>query len=217
METCLHINDITDIHEGTIICTDCGVIKDIYYENNHGTFDKVIKKDSTGDVKNMLEQLHLPQQFSETIENNLLKNKNKFHKSNLSSILNVKKLASEIYNTVNSGQSRLLLKDIANFSHLAPSKIKSKNISILDLDMILEKYTKLFNISFKKYTVIKEKIKKYNNTGFQPLTIIGSAIYLHLLEVGKKQSMKAISQILGISSISIQRFLKYNNEISSRS
>lgn len=44
METCLHINDITDIHEGTIICTDCGVIKDIYYENNHGTFDKVIKK-----------------------------------------------------------------------------------------------------------------------------------------------------------------------------
>jgi hypothetical protein len=130
--------------------------------------------------------------------------------------LSVKKLASEIYNTVNKHNSTLLLKDILNFSHLSPTEIKSQDILLVNLSEILEKYTKKFNIDYKTYTVIKDKVDKFKNTGFQPLTIIGGIIYLHFLNIHKKVSMRKISEILGISSISIQRFLKYNHEISSR-
>jgi hypothetical protein len=131
-------------------------------------------------------------------------------------IFSVKKLATEIYNTVNDKNSNLLLKDISNFSHISPHQIKSKNILLVNLEEVLERYTTKFNMNFQTYTVIKDELNKFKNTGFQPLTIIGGLIYLHFLNIKKKISMRKISEILGISSISIQRFLRYNNEISSR-
>jgi hypothetical protein len=86
----------------------------------------------------------------------------------------------------------------------------------VNLEEVLERYTTKFNMNFQTFTVIKDELNKFKNTGFQPLTIIGGLIYLHFLNIKKKISMRKISEILGISSISIQRFLRYNNEISSR-
>ena len=222
MDICSHFNDIIDTHEGTIICIDCGFVKGQYFdEKNHKKHDVIINN-SLGDVENIIDQLNLSQQFSETIHRNLLLNGSQFKKKNNFDIEkkhSIKKLVSEIYNTVNDKNSYLLLKDIVNFSKLSPNQIKTRNISIINLEEILEKYTKKFNLDFKTYTVIKEKISKYVNTGYQPLTIIGSIIYLYFIDIGKKISMKNIALILGISSVSIQRFIKSNihNEIPSRS
>jgi response regulator of citrate/malate metabolism len=121
-----------------------------------------------------------------------------------------------IYNTINDKNSNILLKEISNFSKLSSNQIKSKDISIVNIEDVLERYTKRFNIDFNDNTLIKEEVLKYVNTGFQPLTIIGGVIYDHFLKIKLRKSMKKIAQILGISSISIQRFLKYKNEISSR-
>jgi len=34
MNLCNHLNEIIDVREGTIVCTDCGIVKDLYYTNN---------------------------------------------------------------------------------------------------------------------------------------------------------------------------------------
>jgi hypothetical protein len=131
-------------------------------------------------------------------------------------VYNIKKVASAIYRTVNQDNSTILLKDILNFSNLTSSQIKTQDISIVNFEYIIEKYTKRFNLSFNDNTVIKEEILKYTNTGFQPLTIIGGTIYKYLCKLNLKKSMKEVAKILRISTISIQRFIKYQNEISSR-
>lgn len=216
-DNCRHENEIIDPHEGTIICTNCGLVKDLYFQENFKSQESPITNNLLGQVENILEQLHLPQQFSSIIRNNLdnLKRKStlKFKQKNF----NIKKVASEIYQTVNKSNSILLLKDILNLSRLTSSQIKTQNISIVNLENVIEKYTKRFNLSFYDNTVIKEEVLRYNNTGFQPLTIIGGIIYIYLLKLKIKKSMKKVAEILGISTISIQRFLKYQNAISSRS
>lgn len=223
MASCLHNNEVTDPHEGTIICMSCGIVKDVIYENVNILKDHEMVKDPLCQVGNFIEQLHLPEEFSKLINDNLSKVKNRNSEIDVNvgnqrkRLFSTKKLATEIYNTVNSNNSNLLLKDVMNFSQLSTHQIKSKDILLVNLSEILERYTKKFNIEYKSYTVIKDKVEEFKNTGFQPLTIIGGVIYLHFLKNKKKISMRKISEILGISSISIQRFLKYNNEISSRS
>ena len=217
MIECQHESDIIDPHEGTIICTICGLVKDSYFLENDRNFETPITNDPFGQVENILEQLHLPQQFSDAIKSNLdpLSLSKKLLKPKCK-VYNIKKVASAIYRTVNQDNSTILLKDILNFSNLTSSQIKTQDISIVNFEYIIEKYTKRFNLSFNDNTVIKEEILKYTNTGFQPLTIIGGTIYKYLCKLNLKKSMKEVAKILRISTIYIQRFIKYQNEISSR-
>jgi len=216
MSICIHENEITDLHEGTIVCVDCGIVKDVFYVNNEKS-QYLQSNNYLGQVENILEYLHLPQQFSERVILNLqdLGNKKKFNISKQKNY-DIKKVVSEIYNTVNSEDSCILLKDILNLTQLSTKQIKSKNISLLNIDQTLEKYTKRFNLNFQNCSLIKEEILKYNNTGFQPLTVVGGVIYSHLKNIKLKKPMKYIAEVLGISAISIQRFIKYKNAISSR-
>lgn len=224
MDDCSHQNEIIDYHEGTIVCTDCGIIKDFYFENTINPIIPQVENNSYGEIENVLDRLHIPDQFSNIINNNLSSRITK--KSRISRIDNtrykkissVKKIATEIYNVVNQSNSILLLKDILNLSHLEPKQIKSCDITIINLDEILERYTRKFDLNYKTFLQLKEKVSQFNNTGFQPLTIIASVIYLYHIEIGKKISMKKIASLLGISSISIQRFIKKNyNALSPRS
>ncbi len=208
MNSCLHINEVIDQHEGFFVCVDCGYVKDsCFSELLHSISDKnvAININTFGETENILEQFHVPEHFSQIVNS---KNKK---------TSNVKKIISNIYNSVNEFNSNILLKDIANFSNLLPNQIKSKDVLIVNLDDILEKYTKKFDLSFKTYSIIKEKISQFNNTGYQPLTIIAGLIYLYHISIKKRLSMRTIALTLGISSISIQRFTKkYQNAFSSR-
>jgi len=107
------------------------------------------------------------------------------------------------------------VKTLMNLSGLRSRHIKSKSkVHTLDLEKLLETYTSILGLSFETYTVIKEKIVSYKDTGYQPLTLIGGHIYLHCKQNHITLSMKKIAQVLGISSISIQRFVK--NDVSTR-
>lgn len=217
---CLHENDVTDQHEGTLICTDCGIVKDVVFYNEPTMNTNFKKSNCFDEVENILDQLHISKQYSDVINSSIYKKKTKIQlpTRNVQKTSSIKKIVTAIYNKVNEKSSNLLLKDIINFSHLEPSQIKSKDILIINLEEILERYTKKFNLDFKSTLLIKKKISQFNNTGYQPLTIIGGVIYLYHTEMRKKISMKKIATVLGISSISIQRFIKKSqNAISSRS
>lgn len=195
---CSHLNEIIDIHTGDIICFNCGLIKDVYYiENKKNLYQ--INKENSSFVDNILDKFNITEYYSNDIKKKFIKSSN----------ISVKKIASEIYKTVNQDNSILPLKTVMNVSRLKTKDIKSNNIHILDVNAILEKYTKLLNLDFRTYTLIKEKLHQYSNTGFQPLTLIGGVIYIYCNENKQKISMKKIAYVLGISPISIQRFVKH--------
>jgi len=204
MVKCLHLNETVDIHEGSIICTDCAVVKDSYYvEDFRSAYSKSytdIKYDTS--LKGViLDRVNCSDYFTSDVEESL--NNQKINK------LDVKKVTSVIYNEVNKRESNLPLKTLMHVSGLRSKDIKSNtNIHTLDTGKLVDKYTSMLNLDFKTSTVIKEKIKNYMLTGYQPLTLIGGMIYLHCRDTKKLISMPIISSLIGISTISIQRFVK---------
>lgn len=194
MTTCKHPNEILDEHEGTIICTDCGIIKNhIFlapndnYKNeiiNFGYLDNILAKFSSEELSNI--PINLQKNFE----------------------LNNKKTASEIYKISKKNNSNILLKDISTLFKVKLKDIKTDPINLIEINNILERYTKIFNLDYKSFTQIRRKISQFKNTGYQPLTIIGSLIYLHFADTDKKQSIKYCAEKLQISPISIYRFIK---------
>ena len=103
------------------------------------------------------------------------------------------------------------IKDIVSVSGISENYIydmqNNEDSIILNHMLLLEKYCTLLGFDFKTYSVIKELLPNLN-TGHNPLTVIASTIYKYCKENKLKYSMKYIASIVGISSVSIQRFLK---------
>lgn len=198
MDNCKHSNDVIDSREGTIICVDCGLVKDLYFTDDKKLYNQS-KPNQYSLIDNMLDKFNISEYYSSNIASKLSKHSSK----------NLKQLSSEIYKTVNKDDTYLPLKTIMNVSGLKTRQIKSNDIHIVDVKKILEKYTNYLDLDFQTYTLIKEKIDSYTNTGFQPLSLIGGVIYIHCNENKIKLSMKKIANVLGISTISIQRFVKH--------
>jgi transcription initiation factor TFIIIB Brf1 subunit/transcription initiation factor TFIIB len=197
---------VLDHHAGNYVCCDCGLIKDTEFIYSYkSTYTKEKNESSTTSlIHNILDKFDFSDYYSSGISANM----------NHSSSKNLKKVTSEIYKEVNKNISSLPLKSLMNISGLSPKHIKSEKIHIMQVEELIEKYVKIFGFNRTAYTVIKEKIKQSKHNGFQPLSIIGGLIYLHSIDIKKKLSMKIIASHLGISPISIQRFIKH--EFSSR-
>lgn len=200
VETCSHLNEVIDEHEGTTICIDCGLVisdKIFIYD------DKYVQKKDNEICKEILARLNLSENIADEIK--LEK------KHNLSTI------ASQLYLTINKN-STISMKEIASATGVCEKQLNKKtkgNVTILDKEKLLEKHCLYLNISYKTYTVIKEMLYKIKISGHNPLTIIASCIYIYCKKNAHKLSMKKIAHTVGISCISIQRFLKtYQNELS---
>ena len=201
---CGHLNEIIDEREGTIICTDCGLIlsQHIFYEskfNEYDSYDKHLEE-----IKELLERLNLPQSFASAIfeKYKILKKADK----------NKKYLISySLYKTLNEMGFPISIKDISAVSGIPDNYIydmqESDNSIILTPTSLLEKYCKLLELDYKTYSVIKGMLPEVS-TGHNPLTIIASTIYKYCKENKLKYSMKQIATTVNISSISIQRYLK---------
>lgn len=204
MSDCNHTEEIIDAREGVFVCIQCGLVKDQFYYQDKVT-EKQCNQNNVSIVDNFLDKFNFSEYYSYDVKTKIPSSSKK----------NLKKVASEIYRTANEENSCLPLKTIMNVSGLKTSQIKCNDIHVFNVEEILEKYTKILGFDFKTYTLIKERIKPYKNNGFQPLSIVGGTIYLHCLENNIKISMKTVASTLGISTISIQRFMKH--VLSSRS
>lgn len=210
---CKHINQITDEREGTLVCVDCGLVLSEHvflYDNDYNSSHTKNESVLQNEISEILERLNLPQSYIENVEENFKSITTKKN-INLNTIL-----AASVYKTFNKEKNTLSIKDVSAASGISARKISSfnKSIHILKTENILEKYCKINNLDFKNYAVIKEDLKKYKILGHNPLTLVGSVIYMHCKKNKIKRSMKDIAQSLGISIVSIQRFIK--NELSFR-
>lgn len=204
---CQHMNEIVDEREGTIICSDCGLVISNFYLSqpqpqhiNIPGFSSVQEE-----ISELLERLNLPQCFSEDIYNNLQNSKK----------VNSRKkglIPYFVYKTLSEIGFPVSIKDISAVSGISENNIysmqESEKTLILNPYSLLEKYCKKLGINdFKTYSLIKENLPTID-TGHNPLTIIASTIYKYCKENGLKYSMKQIASSIGISSVSIQRYIK---------
>jgi len=193
---CKHDNKITDFHEGTIVCLDCSfVIEDQVFICNDKPEQNNIASDN--DFKEILTRLHCSYE--------ILKSEN------------ITKV-SDLYNKVNKTNS-VTLKQFCAVTGLDTKAVVKNNkqtVCVQNLNDMLEKFCKLFDLSYKNYTVIKEIINSKPYSGHPPLTVIGYHIYNFIKTVQKKKiTIKEICNTLGISSISIQRYRKYELSLGS--
>jgi transcription initiation factor TFIIIB Brf1 subunit/transcription initiation factor TFIIB len=202
--TCQHLNELVDEREGTIICSDCGLVLSNFFFPQP-TINFCGSTNMMEEIKEILERLHLPQCFSEDIYNSIQSSKKDNLKKNCIIPYFVYKTLSEIGFPVS-------IKDISAVSGMSENRIydmqETEQAMILDPITLLEKYCKLLGLNdFKTYSVIKEKLPTID-TGHNPLTVIASTIYIYCKEKGLKYSMKQIASTVGISSVSIQRYIK---------
>ena len=203
---CKHINIISDEHEGSIICIDCGLVisDNLYVENCFKFQASDVTCNDIEEIKELLERLNFSTFFALDIYKNVQKG------------LELKKVKKylipfTVYQTLNEMGYPISIKDIVSVSGISENYIydmqNNEDSIILNHMLLLEKYCTLLGFDFKTYSVIKELLPNLN-TGHNPLTVIASTIYKYCKENKLKYSMKYIASIVGISSVSIQRFLK---------
>ena len=201
---------IADTREGFYVCSMCGLVKDNIYDDGpmpdtinfyHPTDFMVIEE-----IKDMLDRVHIPITHAQSCFN-YYKKKYKGY--------NRKAMVFSIYFVLNSMSFTISLKDLLNVNGLGgestfSTQKKNENVLLDVLDMV-EKYCIMLNLNYTETSLIKEKIKSSPKSGHTPLTTIAGNIYLHCKESNKKYSVKKISQITQVSTISIQRYIKNKN------
>ena len=76
----------------------------------------------------------------------------------------------------------------------------------LDMSSLAEKFCCALKIDFKTTALIKERLTKPTESGHTPATVIAGSIYKIAKERKLKLSIKKISEVTSVSSISIQRY-----------
>jgi hypothetical protein len=206
MNSCEHKEEVIDQHEGSIICINCGIVKDVVYESKNCIAPSFLQEKNYSAqsklsyIDNILDKLNFSDYYQECLNKDIPLKKRQ----------NLKLVTSKIYQKINADQTVLPLKTLLNISGLSPKHVKSNKVHVLKVTDLVEKYVKMLGFNYATCTVIKEKVKQIGtNNGYQPLSIIGGVIYLHFQEKQHKIPMKIIASHLGISAISIQRFIKY--------
>ena len=203
---CNHINTVIDVHCGDLICESCGLIVNQYYVDD----DKLYETKSFSyhplmdTLKDLLDKIHVSKNCVQHILN--------YHKVHYKPsdqkglIFSIYKILNEILGYTVS------LQDLCNTTGFSKEDIFSvqksnENVSLETSEMV-EKYSSLLGVDYKNVSLIKEKIKNHPLTGHTPSTIVSANLYLHCKKIGKKVSIKKISQLTSVSSISIQRYIK---------
>jgi len=191
--TCKHLNVVIDEHEGIYICTDCAYVISNYFIHDRIINTEFQTQEENKDTLEILARLNLPDSFKDFISN-----------QNESLVNN----ASNIYIKTNEINSVVTLKEMSSITGIKPQKLAKNMTNVINKELLLEKYCTILDIDFKSSTVIKENYLSKEITGHNPLTVVASAIYIYSKKENKKLSMKKISDVFGISPISIQRYLK---------
>ena len=199
---CSHRETINDDREGTVVCVNCGfVLSDQLYQSNYCFHENNKEEDQLENkVRDILDKLNLPSCFVVDIMRKYAKmEKRKYLLEYL------------VYSTLHDCGFPISIKDISCVTGISDSKIyqlQGKDESIcLQAENLIEKYCTLLNFDYKTYSLIKAELPIVE-TGHNPLTIIASTIYKYCKRKKIKLSMRKIANVINISTVSIQRYIK---------
>lgn len=205
--SCQHLEVIEDYHEGTIVCSNCGVVMSPLFVNQiHNLSHNMVQEKILTEIQHLLDRIHVPICYANQIESYYAKNFTT--KSN-------KSIAFAVYKVLNKLGIPISMKEISNVSCVDKKSLnkaqQDNNFVSIDNNAFIEKYCKILGLSFQTTTVIKNVVKNLPISGHNPSSMIASTIYKVCKEEKRKISIKQISLITNVSSISIQRYNNYSN------
>lgn len=209
-DLCLHINEIEDYKNGDIICTDCGLILDKIFIQHSTDFEMERFSPDKEYIFEILHRLNIPNiHCSKMLE----RYKTSIEMENKQNCTNTKKsqlLTYAIYEVLNEYGIPISLKDISAVSGIATDKLFSEQscATTFPLNATLEKYCSILGLSYKDFLKIQSTLPCVIQSGHNPTTILGSLLYKYSKDNSLDLSMKKIAHVLGISTVSIQRYLK---------
>jgi transcription initiation factor TFIIIB Brf1 subunit/transcription initiation factor TFIIB len=217
INSCSHANELIDVRGGCIVCQECGLVIAEYYENTYCVNKEINELDGkcSNYIYEVIERLNLPSSIFSYILQKI--NEKKDGKKITETLM-----AHCIYITLCELGIPFSLNDISGVTGINQSKISkekkkesSSNIVIINTEDILERACSKLHLNYKQYTLIKESMIKINN-GFNPSTIIAANINVFCKKNNLDISIKQISSVVGVSCMSIKRYMK-KNDISSGS
>lgn len=216
---CSHKNEITDTVSGDYICVDCGLILDRYFISNMVKSSplEVTTKEKEY-VLEILSRLNLPSIISDKVLLQMQPNTKKSEKE----------ICRNLYKTLTELEIPFSVRDISAVSGISCKKILALgkeanpkscispcNIINIEVSDILERFCMKLGLGYQHYTLIKKSIN-HKNSGFSPITVASAFIYLYCRKHFKSIKLKQITEVTGISCMSVHRFLK-KNDLSFRS
>ena len=205
---CTHFNSVIDEKEGSVICTDCGLVIEDKLFKFYEPCQKEKKSFLEEEVNEILSKLGLPDVFTKTILRNLEnEEENRRKKKGF--------LEYVIYKTLNDNSVPISIKELSGISGISDIDIynmqEDNKSVILKPCELLEKYCSYLGLNYKTYSLIKKELPSQNISGHNPLTITAATIYQYCKKNNIKLSMKKIANTVRISCVSIQRYLKQKN------
>ena len=223
IDNCPHKNELSDTHDGFIVCSDCGLVLDNIYDsskqiNFSSSISEIgninLKKDSIDFVFEIMERLQVPQNYAFEVFDMI-------EKCSEHVLLTESFITHCIYTTLQKIGVPFSLTDITSVTGLNSKKFlkerkknDSSSIIIIESIDILERLCKKLDLDFNQFTLIKENIPN-KICGYNPSTVAASYIYLYFRKNKIKKSLKDICFYAGVSCMSVQRYLK-KNELSLR-
>lgn len=224
MDNCQHLSLVIDEHEGTEICIDCAkVVSDLICM-------PAVQLDQQFEcsVEPEKEICLLKKTFLESISALNLsyslvdKCLNEYKK--ICSIEKCKKdlAAYVLYYVLLKSDTPHSIKEITAVtgistniiwkiqSELQQTKVSSHSYSLQPIDLLNRACTYL-NMNYTDVKRIQSRLNKLKQKNFNPATVVGAHIYKYCKENNLKQiTLKEVSKTVGISVMSIQRYLKRN-------
>ena len=217
---CSHMNLVFDHHEGTEVCTDCGIVVSSLLFHNEARPPITIHYDvfngRHNEFTDYVSSLNLPYSFISFCENEL----KSLNKLNVGDHSIKTKHAYVLYNVLKTQHCPRTLKEIASVTGATTTKIWKlqstvqsivKSAQLFD-DVspadILERTCSYLNTPFDVMDRIKQELDNLPDQNNHPATIVGAFIYKNTLKTKHQVSLKRIATTLGISVMSIQRYIK---------
>lgn len=205
------------MREGTNVCLDCGLVLSdkIFYEasflENLNASNIQLKFDvenkiscaTKNTIQNVLDKIHISTIYTDEIFQFLLSHCDD---------MKLPTIMFAIYKILNKNQVAITLKELSSISTIPPTvmtKVQkpNQNVKLKYVD-IIEKYASLLNLPYSIKVEMKDKVNKLPNTGHNPCSLIAAVIYSVCKEHSLGVSMKKIANLMQVSCISIQRYLK---------
>ncbi len=212
---CDHPQVIEDYHEGTTVCTHCGLVLDVirlpsYRSEKNYDFEK--KLNTQGFLENVCEKAGIPHSILEytawyatNIENQLKHEK----------IVKNGIISFALYETLLRFQIPRSPQEISFFTGIPTStlwfiekKLSSSVIKSSPQDYV-ERFTSLLGLDYTHNSTIKTIVSNLYGMGdVRPACLIAVVIHLFCKEKKIKKTVKEICESCGVSSASMYKIMK---------
>lgn len=213
--SCAHTYTVEDHHEGSIVCTDCNrVLDQLYACDKREPYEQTVFNKNTSEIVDIFDTLFAPRALICSFEEKLRKNLQLLNVRKTNHLVgaclyevfienNISKTLSEISSVLQTSTS-LIWKTLAEIQKSQPS------INVVCPMQLTSRVCHALDLTYKDCKDINEKLLPvcarfpFHN----PSTLVGTIVYLHCKEAKLKYTMKRVCNTVGISVISIQRFIK---------